>query len=62
MVDADRAGVAFTADPSTGDLGAIVVEAAFGLGEPVVSGQVEPDTHVIDASTFGPGRSGGPSR
>jgi pyruvate,water dikinase len=47
MVDAERAGVMFTADPSTGDLDRIVIEGAFGLGEVVVSGDVEPDTYVV---------------
>ena len=47
LVDADRAGVLFTADPSTGDRSRIVVEGAFGFGEVVVSGQVEPDTYVL---------------
>lgn len=48
MIAADRAGVAFTADPSTGDRSHIVVEAAYGQGEVVVSGKVQPDTYVID--------------
>ncbi len=48
MVNADRAGIAFSADPATGDLGRVVIEAATGLGEVVVSGQVEPDTYVVD--------------
>jgi pyruvate,water dikinase len=48
LVAADRAGVMFTADPSTGDRSRLVIEAAFGLGEVVVSGQVEPDTYVVD--------------
>ena len=47
MVDAERSGVMFTADPATGDRDHIVIEAAFGLGEVVVSGQVEPDTYVV---------------
>ncbi len=47
LVEADRAGVLFTVDPSTGDTDRIVVEGAFGLGEVVVSGQVEPDTYVV---------------
>jgi pyruvate, water dikinase len=47
MVDSERSGVMFTADPSTGDRGRIVVEGAFGLGEVVVGGQVEPDTYVV---------------
>jgi pyruvate,water dikinase len=47
MVHSDRSGVMFTADPSTGDRDRMVVEAAFGLGEVVVSGAVEPDTYVL---------------
>jgi len=47
MVASDRSGVLFCADPSTGDRDRIVIEAAFGLGEVVVSGQVEPDTYVV---------------
>jgi len=47
MVDADRSGVMFTADPATGARDRIVIEAALGLGEVVVSGQVEPDTYVV---------------
>jgi pyruvate,water dikinase len=48
LVDAELAGVLFTADPSTGDRSRIVIEAAFGLGEVVVGGQIEPDTYVLD--------------
>jgi pyruvate,water dikinase len=48
MVDADRSGVMFTIDPITGETSQLVIEAAFGLGEVVVGGQVEPDTYRID--------------
>jgi pyruvate,water dikinase len=47
MVEADRAGVMFSADPATGDPNRVVIEAARGLGEVVVSGAVEPDTYVV---------------
>ncbi len=47
MVPSERSGVMFTLDPSTGDTAHIVIEAAFGQGEVVVSGQVEPDTYVV---------------
>jgi pyruvate,water dikinase len=47
MVDAHRSGVMFTADPATGDRDRVVIEAAYGLGEVVVGGQVEPDTYVV---------------
>jgi pyruvate,water dikinase len=47
MVPSERSGVMFTADPSTGGTDRIVIEAAMGQGEVVVSGQVEPDTYVL---------------
>jgi pyruvate,water dikinase len=47
MVSSDRSGVMFTADPAAGDTSRIVVEAAFGLGEVVVGGQIEPDTYTL---------------
>lgn len=46
MVDADRAGVMFGADPATGRRDHVVIEAAFGLGGVVVGGQVEPDYYL----------------
>lgn len=49
LVDADAAGIMFTANPVTGDRGEIVVNASWGLGEAVVGGQVTPDTLVISA-------------
>ncbi|MCX5496070.1 phosphoenolpyruvate synthase [Kaistia dalseonensis] len=48
MVDARSAGVAMTLDPVTGDRSRIVIDAAFGLGEPVVSGDITPDNFVLD--------------
>lgn len=50
MVDSETAGVMFTADPAGGARDRLVIEAAFGLGEAVVSGQVEPDTYVVSKS------------
>jgi pyruvate,water dikinase len=47
LVAAERAGVAFSVDPSSGARDRIVVEAALGLGEVVVAGEVEPDTYVV---------------
>ena len=60
MVDPTRSGVMFTVDPSTGDRDRLVIEAAFGLGEVVVGGQVEPDTYVVDKAAHGIAR--GPRR
>ncbi|MBB3037173.1 phosphoenolpyruvate synthase [Hoyosella altamirensis] len=50
MLKSDRSGVAFTADPSTGNSGVIIIEAASGQGEVVVSGAVEPDHYVVSKS------------
>nr|WP_090280491.1 phosphoenolpyruvate synthase [Mycolicibacterium komanii]CRL76623.1 phosphoenolpyruvate synthase [Mycolicibacterium komanii] len=52
MVNSDKAGVAFTADPSNGAEDRVVIEGAFGLGEVVVSGMVEPDTYIIAKDTL----------
>ena len=46
MVDADKSGVMFTSHPSTGDP-TMIIEAAWGLGEAVVSGAVSPDNYVV---------------
>ncbi|MDB2236457.1 phosphoenolpyruvate synthase [Halorubrum ezzemoulense] len=47
MVDAEKSGVMFTSHPSTGDP-QVTIEAAWGLGEAVVSGTVSPDNYVYD--------------
>jgi pyruvate,water dikinase len=47
MVDAEKSGVMFTSHPSTGAHEAII-EAAWGLGEAVVSGAVSPDNYHVD--------------
>lgn len=41
------AGVAFTANPVTGDRDELLVDASYGLGEAVVSGRVLPDHAVV---------------
>ena len=60
MVDAEVAGVLFTADPLTGDRDVLVLDASPGLGEAVVSGRVTPDHYVLKADgavrVFTPGR------
>jgi len=48
MVPAEAAGVMMTLNPVTGDRSAVYVESAFGLGEIVVRGEVEPDRFHID--------------
>ncbi|MFQ5974859.1 MAG: phosphoenolpyruvate synthase [Candidatus Hydrothermarchaeales archaeon] len=51
MVNADKAGVMFSVHPATGEKDQIVIEAAWGLGEGVVSGTVSPDHYVISKKT-----------
>ncbi len=48
MVNAKSSGVAMTIDPSNGDRSTIVIDAAWGLGELVVSGLVTPDNLHVD--------------
>jgi len=47
MVDARTAGVMFTRSPLTGDRSVITIEATWGLGSAVVSGEVTPDRFVV---------------
>ncbi|MCU1569143.1 MAG: phosphoenolpyruvate synthase [Pseudarthrobacter sp.] len=51
MVEADAAGVMFTANPTNGRRDQTVISAAWGLGESVVGGTVTTDNLVVDAGT-----------
>jgi phosphohistidine swiveling domain-containing protein len=61
MVDAVASGVAFTIDPVTGSKDELIINSTFGLGEALVSGQVEPDefrvrkadAQILDAHVAG---------
>ena len=48
MVESRAAGVLFTANPLSGLRAETVIDATLGLGEALVSGQVEPDHYVVD--------------
>lgn len=48
MVDARSAGVAMTLDPINGDRTKIVIDASWGLGESVVSGEITPDNFTVE--------------
>lgn len=48
MVPSQSSGVLFTANPLTGSRSEMVIDATFGLGEMLVSGQVEPDHYLVD--------------
>ncbi len=51
MVPAEASGVLFTVNPRTGRRDEMVVDAAPGLGEDLVSGRVTPDSFTLDAAT-----------
>lgn len=50
MIQSEVAGVMFTVEPVTGDRDRISIEAAYGLGEIVVSGSVTPDRYIVSKS------------
>ena len=52
MVNARSAGVAFTVEPVSGDTSKIIIEANFGLGEGVVSGEEGVDRFIVDKETL----------
>jgi pyruvate,water dikinase len=51
LVPAEVAGILFTANPVSGRREEAVINAAWGLGEAVVGGEVTPDTYVVDKET-----------
>ncbi|MBV9257397.1 MAG: hypothetical protein JO215_05210, partial [Ktedonobacteraceae bacterium] len=48
MIDADVSGVAFSADPVTGQRGIAIVSALYGLGTALVSGECDADTYTVE--------------
>jgi len=48
MIQSEVSGIMFTVEPLTNDRGKILIEAAYGLGEAIVSGEVTPDQYLID--------------
>ncbi|GAA2726946.1 phosphoenolpyruvate synthase [Actinocorallia aurantiaca] len=48
LVPAEVSGVMFTADPVSGDRSRAIISCVYGLGETLVSGQVDADTLTLD--------------
>ncbi len=48
MVEPIASGVAFTLNPTNGDRSQVAIDASWGLGEAVVSGEVTPDNFLVD--------------
>ena len=48
MVESEVSGIAFSVHPVTEDYNQLIIEAGFGLGEAIVSGQITPDSYVVE--------------
>lgn len=51
LIDAESAGILFTANPMNGRRDELLINAAWGLGEAIVGGHVTPDTLTADKQT-----------
>jgi pyruvate,water dikinase len=52
LIFSKASGVMFTLEPVSGAKDKIVINASWGLGEAIVSGQVTPDEYVVEKGTF----------
>ncbi len=48
MIQSEISGIAFTVHPVTEDRNQMIIEAGLGLGEAIVSGQVTPDSYIVN--------------
>ena len=48
MVNSEISGIAFSVHPVTEDRNQLIIEAGFSLGEAIVSGQITPDSYVVE--------------
>jgi pyruvate, water dikinase len=53
MIQSEASGVMFTVEPLSNDTTKILIEAIFGLGEAIVSGDVTPDQYLLDKNAIG---------
>lgn len=52
MIKSEKSGVAFSINPVNGDENEIIIEAGFGLGDSVVSGETTPDYYEVSKKDF----------
>ncbi len=52
MVNPEISGIAFSVNPVSENFNEIIIEAAFGLCEPVVQGEITPDHYVIEKASL----------
>lgn len=48
MIDSEISGVAFSINPTTGNRNSTVISSVYGLGEGLVSGDLDADTYVVE--------------
>ncbi len=53
MVQSEKSGVMFTVEPVSSDASKITIEAVYGLGEAIVSGEVSPDLYIVEKESLG---------
>lgn len=51
LIPAEISGILFTANPMNGRRDEIIINAAWGLGEAIVSGRITPDTYIVEKDT-----------
>lgn len=52
MVNPEISGIAFSVNPVSENFNELVIEAAYGLGEAIVQGEITPDHYCIDKRSF----------
>jgi pyruvate,water dikinase len=52
MVQSQKSGVMFTVEPVTSDPSRITIEAVYGLGEGIVSGEISPDLYMVNKESL----------
>ncbi|MFH1565875.1 MAG: phosphoenolpyruvate synthase [bacterium] len=52
MVQSEVSGIMFTVNPINNDRKAISIEAGYGLGQPIVSGEIIPDQYLVSKDDF----------
>jgi len=51
MIESECSGIAFSVHPVTQDRNQVIIEAGFGLGEAIVSGQITPDEYIVEKNS-----------
>jgi pyruvate,water dikinase len=51
MCQSEASGIMFTVNPVTNNRDEISIEAAYGLGQPIVSGEITPDQYIVSKKT-----------